>query len=565
MSHGEGLPGLAQRAQQFQRLAEPFDVLVVGGGIYGAWTAYDAALRGLTVALIDAGDWGGGTSSASSKLIHGGLRYLEHGDFTLVRTALTERSRLLAIAPHRVQPLSFLLPLWRDAQRGPFLVGAGLTLYDLLAGRHTGFRRHHRLSRERMLERCPFLAREGLGTGFAYADAGEDDARLVLEVVGAAAAAGAVVLNHCQVRSLCASGASGAITGAQVQDVLPDAPPRELRITAKQTVLCAGPWLPDLVAGMGISLPVRRTKGVHLVMPPLPAPLTAEQALLLTAMEDGRVFFLIPWYGATLLGTTDTDWQGDPRQVAVLPEDVRYLLDAAAGRLPGLGWSARDIRASFAGVRTLQGQSGRSASSVTREWLLSRPRDGLWVPIGGKFTSARCDAGMLMDALARTIGCRRRSTTGERLLPRAPAGAFAPWLEDMTNRGCALGLDDLAARTLACRHGTATPQLLQRIAQEPGLGRRLHEDAPFLRVELEQAVTSEMACTLDDVLRRRVPIAITTRLDEAHIVEWANLLAPAFSWSPAAACAAAAAWWQLGRRTTGRPEGLDHAGSHSPA
>jgi glycerol-3-phosphate dehydrogenase len=285
---------------------------------------------------------------------------------------------------------------------------------------------------------------------------------------------------------------------------------------------------------------------VHLVMPPLPPPLASDEALLLTAPGDGRVFFLVPWYGATLLGTTDRDWQGDPGALAVDAAEADYLLTAVRARLPGLGWSSADIRASFAGVRTLQQQhhqQRRAASAVTREWLLTQPRPGLWVPIGGKLTSARADAAALADGVAAACGRSGPPRTGDRLLPWAPAGPFHPWLGRMAATGAALGLAPGDAATLARRHGTTVAALHARIAADPRLGQRLHPQAPFLRAELVHAVSAEMACTLDDVLRRRVPLAITARLDPGLVERLAQELAESFGWSATAASAAAAQWW----------------------
>ncbi len=536
MSPAQLLPSFAERAQQRERLSRPVDVLVVGGGIYGAWTALDAASRGCSVALIEANDWASGTSSASSKLIHGGLRYLEYGHLGLVRTALRERSRLLRIAPHRVMPLRFLLPIWQDSRKGPLAIGFGLALYDLLAGDLAGARHHRRYSRSGLLHRFGALEGRGLRAGFAYADAGEDDARMVLEVVAAAHAAGAVVLNHCRAVELAGG---DRVSGARVRDLVAGT---DVTVRAAETVVAAGPWLPEIASAHGISLAVRRTKGVHLVMPPLAAALAPDEAVLLTAPSDGRVFFLIPWYGATLLGTTDTDMAGDPASARVERADVEYLLASARARCPGLGWTVRDVRGAFCGVRTLQHQAHGSASSVTREWTMLQPRPGLWIPLGGKFTSARADAAVLVDGLERALGQASRTRTAHRMLPWAPQGAFAPWLERQRAAGVALGLDTESATTLARRHGTGVSSLHRAIAARPELGRRLHPHAPLVWAEVGRAVEDEMAITVDDVLRRRVPLAILARVDLALAEAVAVAMAPALGWSEADARAHARAW-----------------------
>ncbi|RMF77741.1 MAG: FAD-dependent oxidoreductase, partial [Nitrospirae bacterium] len=360
--------------------------------IYGAWVAADAALRGLSVALVERTDWGAGTSSRSSKLIHGGLRYLRGLHLRLVRKSLAERRLLARLAPHQVRPLRFLFPA--DGTPAP-LVAAGLTLYDLLAGRDQPVAPHARLEPAAAARRCPFLDGARGRPLFSYGDCATDDARLTLEVVAQALAAGAVAVNHATVRHLLASRAG--VAGAAVACSLTG---REVEVRARLTVLAAGPWSEGLLPGGGRRPWARYTKGVHLVMEPLPC----AEALLLVARSDRRVFFVIPWYGASLVGTTDTDYRGDPDRVAVEEADVAYLLGELAAHAPGLGWGAGEIRGAFAGLRTLRHQPGRSPSSVSREWRLVEPRPGLLMPVGGKLTAARADAAAIVDrACRRTI------------------------------------------------------------------------------------------------------------------------------------------------------------------
>ena len=367
-----------------------FDLVLVGGGIYGAWTALEAALRGLRVALIERRAWASGTSRASSKLIHGGLRYLEHGDFGLVRKALHERSRLLRLAPHRVRPLRFVVPVTRHGRLNRLQLHAGLWLYDQLAGNLAGVARSASWQRRDLLAAAPFLNADELVGGFTYGDAGTDDAALTNDVVAAAQAAGAVCVAHAPVTAL--QRQRGRVVGVQLADG------RE--VVGANTVLTAGPWAFAL-AGLDAQREARFTKGIHLVLPPLPLaePLAPhDTAFLLTAPQDGRVFFLIPWRGGTMVGTTDTDFHGDPDTVAITPEDVSYLLTAVAANCPGLGWRESDIRDSWVGLRTLQA-GGQSASALTREWDLRRPEPGLLLPVGGKLTSARVEAVRIVDAV----------------------------------------------------------------------------------------------------------------------------------------------------------------------
>jgi glycerol-3-phosphate dehydrogenase len=477
-----------------------FDLLVVGGGIYGAWIAYDAALRGLSVAIVERDDWGSGTSSASSKLIHGGLRYLEHGHLGLVAKALRERARLLRLAPHRVWPLRFLLPVYGDSRAGRAALMAGLTLYDWLAGGHSGLPRHRHLAPDDLAECAPWLTTGGLRGGFLYGDAGTDDARFTLEITAGALAAGAVAVNHAPAVRLLRTH-DGRVAGALVRDELSGS---EHEVRARMTIAAAGPWAARL-AGCAPG-PLRFSKGVHLVLPPLPGP--RDRAVLLTAGSDRRVFFLIPWYGATLVGTTDQEFRGDPDQVRVEDADVDYLLGETIRRCPGLGWTRADIRGSFAGVRTLQSGNAAQVGAATREWTLVEPVAGLLVPVGGKFTSARVEAERTVDRVGVLLGHRVPGLTAGRRFPWCPAAPWAEWLTDSIAEGVRLGLDRDTALACARRHGVRVGGLFQRLRVEPAAAGRVASAAPFCRAELGHAVEHEMACSADDVLRRRVPLAV---------------------------------------------------------
>ena len=262
------------------------DLLVIGGGIYGAWTAYDAALRGYRVALVDKTDWAAGTSSASSKLIHGGLRYLEHFNFGLVRHGLAERATLTRIAPHAVDPIRFVIPKYEGDRVASWKMRIGLALYDLLAGRGQPVAPHDRFDALELRDSFPYLSTEGLIGGFSYGDCQEDDARVTLEVVAAAQRAGAMVANHTAVSEVLYMG--DRVIGARIEDRLGGGTGQ---IRARLTVNAAGPWAPDLAGGRSVVGDYKLIKGVHLMMPELPGP---KDAFLLTARSDGRVFFVIP-------------------------------------------------------------------------------------------------------------------------------------------------------------------------------------------------------------------------------------------------------------------------------
>jgi len=512
--------------RDFARLeGEPFDLLVVGGGIYGAWIAYDATLRGLRTALVERDDWASGTSSASSKLIHGGLRYLEHLKVGLVKRALDERRRLATLAPHRVRPLRFVVPAYRGDRVGPLRLEAGLWLYDRLAGPHQPVAPHQSFGRTALLDAYGFLAPDGLKAGFSYGDCGTDDARFTLEIVAGALAAGAACVNGAEVVELVHQ--RGAVAGAEVMDRETG---RTARVRAQVTVNAAGPWatrikgLTPVARGM-----VRLVKGVHLLLPALP---TAD-ALLLSARRDGRVFFAIPWYGRTLLGTTDADFLGDPDDVGVAPEDVDYLLTEAARALKPVGWTEADLRGGFAGVRALRSENEARPADVTREWTLEEPEPGLLMPVGGKFTSARAEASITVQAAMLRIGrAPGQCPTKRRAFPWRPVTDFSHFRQETATRGAALGIDPETGAGCAARYGNTVGKLLGLVEARPELARRIVPDLPFCAAEVVHAVREEMARTLTAVLRRRIPLVLLHPLDRETVAACADLAGAELGWTP---------------------------------
>jgi glycerol-3-phosphate dehydrogenase len=510
--------------RDFRALAGgPFDLLVVGGGIYGAWTAYDAALRGLRVALVEKDDWASGTSSGSSKLIHGGLRYLESLRFGLVRAGLDERRRLWRLGPHRVHPLRFAVPLYAGDRVGRLRMGLGLWLYDRLAGAGQPVGPHRFAGREELLRELP-LGPAGLAGGFVYGDCGTDDARLTLEIVCGAGEAGAVAVHRARATSLVVE--RGRVAGARVEDRLTG---ESVEVRAAVTACCTGAWSTDLCGPAG-DVPLRLTKGVHLVLPSLGTDL----ALLLPSNDDRRVVFVLPWYGRTLLGTTDTDYDGDPDAVRVEARDVGYLLDLANRALGGVRWRRSDVLGSSAALRTFPRTSAAAPSSLSREWVVARPRAGLLVSVGGKLTSARADAAALVDRVFDESGRRAvPCATAERPLPWCPAGAFDGWTAGAVLRARSAGLDEETARCALSRHGARIDAVLARIESDPGLARRIVPDAPFCRAEVVHAVAAEMALDLQDVLRRRVPLALVARIPGAALRDAADLAGRVLGWTAA--------------------------------
>jgi len=500
----------------------PFDLLVVGGGIYGAWTALDAALRGMHVALVERDDWAAGTSSASSKLIHGGLRYLEYGRLGLVRDALAERARLARLAPHQVWPLELLLPVRAGARVGRARLAAGLWLYDRLCGSDRTVPRHRRLSRDALLADCPALRDAGLRGGFAFGDCQTDDARLVVEIVDAALGAGAAAVNRVGVTGLLSS--AGRVAGASLLDRESG---RTLELRARVVVNCAGPWAAGIAAPGTTRLQARLSRGVHLALPPLPG----ARALVLPASARGRIVFLLPWYGVTLVGTTDTEYPGDPDEVGVEARDVDYLLEQANAWLD-VGWTRGDVVAGFAGLRTFPAGGGATADA-SRRVHLERPAPGLLAPLGGKYTSARADAETIVDRAEAELGRTppQRRPTRDAPLPWSPPAPAAAWLADAEGRGRALGLERDVAAALARRHGRRVDRLLERVAARPDLGRRILDHRPFCWAEIVHAVEDEMALDLRDVLRRRVPLLAVAAPDAAVLRRAAELAGDCLGWS----------------------------------
>ncbi|MCM2264216.1 MAG: glycerol-3-phosphate dehydrogenase [Desulfuromonadales bacterium] len=478
---------------------ERFDVLIIGGGITGAGIARDLALRGATVVLVEQDDFASGTSSRSTKLIHGGLRYLENFDLGLVFEACRERFILQQIAPHLVRPLPLMIPLYRSARRSRTLVHAGLTLYDLLAlGRNT--HAHRMLSSDEASQRQPLLDPHGLTGAALYWDCRMDDARLCLENVIAAREAGAVAVNYTRVSTLLRHG--GRIAGAVVED-------REnqdtLEVSAKVVVNATGPWLDRVGAMAGNWTPrLRPTRGAHLLVSRLPG---GEEALYLSADRDDRRFFVIPWGDLSLIGTTDLDDCSPPEDVAVTAGEVDYLLAEAARYLPGAKLSARDIVSTFAGIRPLLAGHPGHESSVSREHALFESPDGLISIGGGKYTTYRSMAAEVADRVMARLG-RPRGEVRTHALP-LPGGqpGWDDLLRDPPANIHRHGLDPDTLHRLVDRYGTRTAHLLNLLDQEPELAAPVAPGAP-LGVEIAYAVDFEMARTPEDILRRRSPQAL---------------------------------------------------------
>jgi glycerol-3-phosphate dehydrogenase len=475
---------------------EVFDLVVLGGGITGAGVALDAATRGWRVALIDKGDFAAGTSSASSKLIHGGLRYLEHGEFHLVRESLHERRRLLRNAPHLVRPLPFVLPFYRADRVPAWQWRLALTLYDLLAGR-ANLRRSRPLSERRLRAACPDLRAEGRAGGALYYDAQMDDARLCLAVLQTAARHGATLANYVE-----AVGFERNVDTIDAVGALDHVAGRELRIRARQVLNATGPWVDRVcsLAGDGGGPHLQPTKGVHVLVAPRPERL----AYLLLHPRDGRVFFVLPWENKTLIGTTDTLPDTGPDALEVRPEEVAYLLDGynhhfAAALQPS------DVCGSFAGLRPLLHQKADAPSNLSREYAIFTSPSGLVSVAGGKYTTYRQMAEEITDLVARRLGKRQRCRTRDLPLHGSPA---EPWHDFVARALPAIqrhGFSASSAQHLVDRYGRAAFDVLPYLQ---GASERIHPDEPDLRGELAYQRAEEMALYPADHFLRRSRIGL---------------------------------------------------------
>ncbi len=505
--------------RDFSKLVgQPFDILVCGGGIYGAWTAYDAALRGLKVALLDQGDWASATSSASSKLIHGGLRYLESLDFKLVKKALRERQMLLKAAPHRVWPLRFGIPVFTDSRLGSIHLKIGLTLYDYLAGTLNGSQAHRYFSRSVFAKHFPCLNPVSLKNGFTYLDAQTDDARFTLELIDGALSAGAVCINYCKVTEFIEE--NGQVCGAKVHSSVED---QSVNVFARQIVNTIGQWITQTQLEQ---TGCRLTKGVHLILPNV----LESEALLLTAEADGRVFFMIPWYGLTLLGTTDTNYAGDIEQIKVEADDIDYLLTAANRVLQSVHWKKSDIIGQYAGLRVLKQSSKTSPSAVSRDWELKTAHNGLLTSVGGKFTSAREDAAQIVNTVCKNLHVNESCKTNGRPFPWLPETDFCQWSANIQAEASALHIDDESAHWLIKRHAKRVPLIFELCANDPNLAKRIIPSLPFIGADLVFCARYEMVVHLDDLLRRRMPFFILSKMTPAEFRPISNIISTALAW-----------------------------------
>ena len=478
------------------------DVLVVGGGVVGAGSALDAVTRGLTTAIVEARDWASGTSSRSSKLIHGGLRYLEMLDFGLVREALAERGLMLdRIAPHLVRPVPFLYPLQHRVWERAY-VGSGVALYDAMAytsGTAHGLRHHRHLSRKHALREAPCLRKDALTGAIQYWDAQVDDARHTLTVVRTAATFGALAANRAQVTGFLRQGER--VTGAAVTDLETG---NTFEVRAKQVINATGVWTDDtqVLADTRGQFHVRASKGVHLVVPRDRLP--SNSGLILRTEKS--VLFVIPWGRHWIIGTTDTDWSLAKAHPAASASDIGYLLEHVNSVLNS-PLTCEDVEGVYAGLRPLLSGESESTSKLSREHVVGHPVPGLVVVAGGKYTTYRVMAADAVDEAARTLDARvPESCTAE--VPLAGAEGYRALWNQRRALAVTVGIHVARIEHLLNRYGSCIHELLGMLREDPSLAAPLPGADEYLAVEARYAVTHEGARHLDDVLTRRTRISI---------------------------------------------------------
>lgn len=523
----------AARVSTLERLrsGEELDVLVVGGGVVGCGVALDAVTRGLSTGLIEARDYASGTSSRSSKLIHGGLRYLEMLDFGLVHEALQERRLLLTtIAPHLVRPVPFMYPLSKPAWER-FYVGSGIALYDGLAfgvRQTAGLPRHRHLGKKAALRLMPSLRPDALTGAIQYHDAQVDDARFVLELARTAAMHGAHVVNRVAAVSMLRSEDGETIVGVRARD---NRTGEEFDIHARRVIAAAGVWTDEIQSMLGDDGPlkVRSSKGIHLVVPR--DRITSETGVILRTAKS--VLFIIPWDDHWIIGTTDTDWSLDKAHPAATSADIDYLLETVNSVLV-TPLTRDDIDGVYAGLRPLiSGDEKDETTKLSREHVVATPVPGLTLVAGGKYTTYRIMAKDAVDEAVKDFGAEVAESSTDKV-PLAGAVGWE-WLSERPQiLARSAGIDQEHVETLLERYGTLTKELIALINAQPELGELLPGGETHLKVEIVYAAAIEGAVHLTDILARRTRISIEARdrgLSAAPHA--AALAAPILGWDDA--------------------------------
>ena len=517
----------AGRPDVLDRLAtRSYDLLVIGGGISGVGAALDAAARGLSVALVERDDLASGTSSKSSKLVHGGLRYLEHGDVAIVRESIVERELLQRLAPHLVQRQPFTVP--DGDRRDGVMMGTALTIYGGLGG-FRSVTQSKRLSPAALVDHVPGLARHLDHGGWTYSDCRTDDARLTMTVARIAARMGADIVTHADVTELRMVG--GRVAGATVHDKLGGG---DIGVAAHVTLSATGVWA-DRVRDLAGPSPIHLapSKGVHLVFP-ADRVRTESAVIIPSGAHDHRRIFVIPWGNQVVVGTTDDRYEGALESPSVDADDADYCC-AAVNDAFGLDLRPADAVGAWAGLRPLprgDAKPGSRSDTLSRRHALLEDVPGLITLTGGKLTTYRKMAAEAVDVVMRDLGGKVASSTAG--ISLGLRGSFAAAVARAEGVCRALDIEPAFAAPVVERHGDEAVRLLQRAA-ETGEAQWLVPGLPYLRAELRWAVDEELALTVDDILRRRVRVALRDRAAGGAIAREAGvLLGKALGWGDGA-------------------------------
>jgi glycerol-3-phosphate dehydrogenase len=502
---GDGRQGHGRRSSERAPLRElaagPADLLVIGGGITGAGVARDAAMRGLRTVMVEQNDLGSGTSSRSSRLVHGGLRYLETGDLRLVLEANQERRVLLRIAPHLVWPLPFIFPVHRGDRVSLWRLGVGMWLYDLLA-MFRNVRTHRMLGKRALLEAEPMLRERGLVGGARFYDAQCDDARLVLATARSAIHHGALIANYTGVVGL--ERTAGRVVGALVEDRFTG---ERAVIRASVVVNATGPWADRVrtLEDAGAAPLLQPTKGIHVVVDR--TRIDHREGIIFISPIDGRVLFILPWGDLSYIGTTDTETAEPPDRLGTTADEIVYLLRSVNARFPNARLGLEDVRSTWAGLRPLLAdRNGRSESSRSRDHAIVQGSGGMISVVGGKLTTYRAMAREVVDRAVRELRPREGrarlsdSRTDEEALP----GGEAADLTTFRERGLEIGVLPESVEHLLRHYGTEAAGLYNLGGGDRRLLRRLLPPHPAIEAEVLHAVRRELAQTVEDVLVRRL-------------------------------------------------------------
>lgn len=507
-----------------------FDLTVIGGGITGAGIALDAASRGLKTALVEKRDFASGTSSRSSKLIHGGLRYLEQFEFALVREALRERATLAQVAPHLAEPLEFLVPVYTRNRLSPLgsnrlKLRAGLWLYDLLAGRRN-IAPHRWIDKEEVLAICPRLDQEGLRGAFLYYDCLTDDSRLVIEVIKSAASYGAFIASYAAVRGL--EKTDGRVSGLQIEDRISG---ERFQVRSRCVVNATGVWADEIskLDNTTSEKKIRPSKGIHIVIPS--ERLSIKTAALIPSLGEQRFLFVIPWLGRIVIGTTDTYYRGDIDDPVAEQPEIARLVESAARAFPSANLSERDVISSFAGLRPLVGGSSDNTKDLSRKDEIIKSESGLISITGGKLTTYRYMAERAVDAVVKYL---RVASPLPCVTQNIQLAGGAPPLKDQKqiNRLAEeYGLPTETVEHLMRSYGGNYRVVLDITLESEDLKSPLAEGLPHIEAEVMYSARAEMAATVEDFLARRTRIRLLAA-DQGKSCEKriSQLLAP-YGWT----------------------------------